>query len=88
MTLPVAGSAGPAAPHLPHAGLGSRISASIITVFGWAIFLLLYFGFWANGFSAVQSAIVVAASVLFFLMIMGASWASWGLRRYGPARTP
>ena len=59
---------------------GWRISVSILSVFGLVIFLLVYFAFWASGFSGLQSAVIVLASVLAFVAVNGAAWAPWGAR--------
>lgn len=59
---------------------GWRISVSILSVFGLVIFLLVYFAFWASGFSGLQSAVIVLASILAFVAVNGAAWAPWGAR--------
>jgi hypothetical protein len=64
------------------AGMGPRVAVSIISVFGLAIFLLLYFAFWTGSFSWVQSLVLVVVAVLVFIAVNGALWASWGVR-YG-----
>ena len=62
--------------------MGSRVAVSIISVFGLAIFLLLYFAFWTGSLSWVQSLVIVVVAILVFIAVNGASWASWGIR-YG-----
>jgi hypothetical protein len=64
------------------AEMGPRVAVSIISVFGLAIFLLLYFAFWTGSFSWVQSLVLVVVALLVFLAVNGAVWAAWGLR-YG-----
>lgn len=59
---------------------GWRISVSILSIFGLVIFLLVYFAFWAGGFSGLQSAVIVLASILAFVAVNGATWAPWGAR--------
>lgn len=61
--------------------MGWRIAVSIISVFGFVAFLLLYFAFWAGSFSALQSVVVVLVAILFFMAANGAAWASWGMRQ-------
>lgn len=61
-------------------GFGWRISVSIASVFGWVIFVLLYFAFWANQFTGLQSAVLVLVSILVFIAVNGAAWAPWGAR--------
>ncbi len=61
-------------------GFGWRVAVSVISVFGWVIFVLLYFGFWADQFSGLQSAVLILVSILVFIAMNGAAWASWGVR--------
>ncbi len=63
-------------------GFAWRVSLSILSVFGLVIFFILWLFFFANSFSAYQNIAVVLAAVLVFIAIMGASWASWGMK-YG-----
>jgi hypothetical protein len=63
--------------HLP----GWRVAVSIATTFGWVSFILLYLGFWAHAFRGLQSAVLILVSILVFIAINGATWASWGVRR-------
>jgi hypothetical protein len=64
-------------------GMGWRIAVSIVSVFGLASFLLLYFAFWAGDFTWIQSMAVVVVSILMFIAANGAAWASWGTRFVG-----
>jgi hypothetical protein len=59
----------------------ARIVASILGPVAWLSFTLLYVGFWAQGFSLFQSVIVILVSVIILAGVMGALWASWGMRR-------
>lgn len=43
----------------------------------WLSLTLLYVGFWATGFTLVQSAIVLIVSVLLLGGFMGALWTAW-----------
>ena len=58
----------------------ARIVASILGPVAWLSFTLLYVGFWAQGFSLFQSVIVILVSVIVLGGLMGALWASWGMR--------
>jgi len=62
------------------AEMGWRVGVSIVTVFGWLSFLLLYLAFWASGFNWGQSLALILVSILVFVGINGAVWASWGPR--------
>jgi len=57
-----------------------RIVASILGPVAWLSFTLLYVGFWAQGFTLFQSVIVILVSVIILAGLMGALWASWGMR--------
>ncbi len=61
-------------------GLRVRIAVSIMTGVGWLSFVLLYAAFWTSGFSLFQSIVIVLVSALIAAGIMGAMWASWGMR--------
>ncbi len=85
MTLP---TAAPTAlpPRSTGSGFGWRVAVSVVSVFGWLCFILLYFAFWANQFSGLQSAVLVIVSILVFIGMNGAAWASWGTRFAGAPR--
>ncbi len=70
-------------PRQSNSGFGWRVGVSVVSVFGWLIFILLYFAFWANDFTGLQSAVVVIVSILAFIAMNGAAWASWGARFAG-----
>jgi hypothetical protein len=59
----------------------ARVVASIIGPVAWLSFTLLYVGFWAHGFTLFQSVIVILVSVIILAGLMGALWASWGMRQ-------
>jgi hypothetical protein len=58
-----------------------RIVASILGPVAWLSFTLLYVGFWAKGFTLFQSVIVILVSIILLAGLMGAVWASWGMRQ-------
>jgi membrane protein YdbS with pleckstrin-like domain len=62
-------------------GTGWRVSASIVTVFGFLISIILWFFFYAEKFNVYQNMAIVAVMLLSFIAIMGATWASWGIRQ-------
>ncbi len=72
---PTPGAPGPSTP-----GFSWRVAVSIVSVFGWLSFVLLYFAFWANQFTGVQSGVLILVSLLVFIAVNGAAWASWGTR--------
>jgi hypothetical protein len=63
-------------------GFGWRIGISILVVFGWAVFLLLWLLFYASGFNIYQNLAILLVSVLVGIAVLAASWVSWGLK-YG-----
>lgn len=67
-------------------GMGWRVSMSIVTFFGATIAVILWLFFFAGGFSIYQNIAVVAVISLTFVGVMGATWASWGIR-HGYSRT-
>jgi uncharacterized membrane protein len=60
-------------------GIKWRVSLSVVVGIGWLIFLVLWLFFYASNFTIYQNIAVFIASVLAVAMIMGASWASWGM---------
>jgi hypothetical protein len=71
-------------------GFAWRVSVSILAVFGLVVFFIMWLFFFAGSFTVYQNIAVVLAAILVFFAIMGASWASWGIRygtKYGK-KTP
>ena len=64
----------------PVGGIRWRVLLSILGPVAWISFTLLYIGFWADGFSLFQSVIVIIVSLLILAGLMGAMWASFGMR--------
>ncbi len=62
-----------------------RVTVSIVTLFGWLSFVLLFLAFWEDTFSGAETAVVLVVSVLAFVAILGVTWASWGMRYGRPA---
>ena len=54
---------------------------SIITFFGAVIAAILWLFFYAGGFNAYQNIAVVVVILLAFIAVMGATWASWGMKQ-------
>lgn len=66
-------------------GMGWRIGVTILTFFASIIGIIVWLFFYANNFSVYQNIAVVVVILLSFIAIMGATWASWGMR-YGARR--
>jgi hypothetical protein len=62
-------------------GMGSRIAVSILTFFGSIIGIILWLFFYAGTFNVYQNIAIVVVILLGFIAIMGATWASWGLKQ-------
>lgn len=63
-------------------GFGLRVGISIIVVFGWIAFFILWLLFGAESMSIYQNLAVILVSILVGIVILAASWVSWGIR-YG-----
>jgi hypothetical protein len=70
-------SAGPTNP----GGMGWRVSLSIVATFGALIAAILWLFFYAGRFNVYQNIAVIVVIFLIFIAIMGAAWASWGMRQ-------
>jgi len=57
-----------------------RVIATIILGVGWLIFILLFAAFWAGGYSLFQDIVILIVSFLVLGGLLGAMWASWGMR--------
>ena len=62
-------------------GMGWRVAVSIVTFFGSIIAAILWLFFYAGGFNAYQNIAVIVVIFLVFIAIMGATWASWGMKQ-------
>ncbi len=65
------------------ARMRNRVAISILAGVGWLSFVLLYAAFWSGGYTLFQSIVIVFVSVLVLGGILGAMWASWGMRFAG-----
>ena len=63
-------------------GMGWRIAITILTFFASISSIIIWLFFYANTFNVYQNIAVVVVILLSFVAIMGAMWASWGIR-YG-----
>ena len=62
-------------------GMGWRVGVSIVTFFGSMIAVILWLFFYATSFSVYQNIALVVVILLAFIAIMGATWASWGMKQ-------
>ncbi len=68
--------------HEPPPGLAPRVVVSIIVFFGLVIFAIIWVAFFASAFSLFQKIAVIVVAILVAIAILGATWASWGIK-YG-----
>jgi fatty acid desaturase len=62
-------------------GMGWRVATSIITFFASIIGIILWLFFYAENFNAYQNIAIVVVIFLGFIAVMGATWASWGMKQ-------
>ena len=62
----------------PTRAAGSRLTLSIIGVFGLASFRLPFAAFWSGAFRRFEVFTSAAVAVLVFIAVNGAAWACWG----------
>lgn len=68
-------------------GMGWRVATSIITFFAFIIGIILWLFFYAENFNVYQNIAVVVVILLGFIAVMGATWASWGMKQRGAWRS-
>ena len=66
-------------------GMGSRVAVSILTFFGSIIGIIVWLFFYAGSYSVYQNIAIVVVVLLGFMAVMGATWASWGMRQAAAA---
>jgi len=63
---------------------GWRVSLSIGVCIGWLIFVIVWLAFFAGSdtynFNPYQNFAIILVSILFAFMILGSSWASYGIK--------
>ena len=62
------------------ASIRRRVLVSITALVGWLGLILLYFAFWASGFTLFESIIVGVVSCLVLGGVLLGAWISFGLR--------
>ena len=61
----------------------ARVTGTIIAIFGWLAFIVLYLAFFAGGLDFWQKAAIFIASGAIVLGAIISIWASWALRHSG-----
>lgn len=63
---------------------GWKVSLSIVMGIGWIAFVIIWLAFFAGneeyGFSAYQNFAVILLSILVVILVLGVSWASYGIK--------
>ena len=62
-------------------GMGWRIGVSIFSFFAAIIAAILWLFFYAGSYNAYQNLAIIVVIFLAFVAVMGAVWASWGMRQ-------
>lgn len=65
------------------AGFGWRVGLSILIVFGWLAFLILWLFFYADDYGVFQNIAILLVSIIVGIGLLSAFWVSWGLRYAG-----
>jgi hypothetical protein len=64
---------------------GWKVSLSIGMGIGWVVFVIIWLAFFAGNetynFSGYQNFAVILISILVVILVLGGSWASWGLKQ-------
>jgi len=61
-------------------GFAWRVGLSIVVVFGWLAFLIVWLFFYAPDHSIWQNIAIFLVSVIVGIGILAAAWATWGIR--------
>jgi len=61
-------------------GFAWRVGLSILVVFGWLAFVIIWLFFYAEDWGVWQNIAIFMVSVLVGIGILAAAWASWGIR--------
>jgi len=64
--------------HTP--GFAWRVGLSIIVVFGWFAWLIVWLFFYAGDWTILQNIAIFLASIIVAIGILAAAWATWGIR--------
>jgi peptidoglycan/LPS O-acetylase OafA/YrhL len=60
---------------------GWRVSLSIVMGVGWLIFLIIWLAFYAGNYNVYRNIAIILISILVLIIILGGSWAAWGLKQ-------
>jgi hypothetical protein len=57
-----------------------RVSATIVLITAWLVFILVYAFFWSGTYNLFQNVVLFIASLIALFGLIAATWASWGMR--------
>jgi len=61
-------------------GFGWRVGVSIVVVFGWLAFLIVWLFFYAGDYDVFQNIAMFLVSIIIGIGILAAVWVTWGIR--------
>lgn len=61
-------------------GFGWRVGLSILVVFGWLAFLIIWLFFYAGDYGVFQNIAIFLVSIIVGIGILAAAWATWGIK--------
>ncbi len=64
-------------------GMQWRVSATILLITAWLVFILIYTFIWSGTYSLFQNVVLFIASLIALLGLIAALWAGWGMRMAG-----
>ena len=57
-----------------------RVSATILLITAWLVFILIYAFFWSGHYDLFQNVVLFIASLIALFGLIAAMWAGWGMR--------
>jgi hypothetical protein len=61
-------------------GFAWRVGLSILVVFGWLAYLIIWLFFYAGDFGVFQNIAIFLVSIIVAIGVLAAAWATWGIR--------
>lgn len=61
-------------------GFAWRVGLSILVVFGWLAFVVIWLFFYADDYDVFQNIAIFLVSIIVGIGILAAAWATWGIR--------
>lgn len=61
-------------------GFAWRVGLSIVVVFGWLAFLIIWLFFYAGDYDVFQNIAIFLVSIIVGIGTLAAAWATWGIR--------